>query len=366
MQSNYRNTNKYTSHFKRPVMWAAFTILLIFSTLVFSKTAHAGLISFINSILGGGQVSAKVKQTSISLNSQTMNILQAHTNINPTADMVADATPVDGGETLVPDLAFSSATSTDTTNTQISTYVIRPGDTISSVAKMFKVSINTILWANDLNGRSTLQTGQTLIILPISGISYAVQRGDTMTSIARKYKADVSDVLAYNDITMSTPLTPGMTLVIPYAEIAVPSAASNRSRGRIKNAPYEPLIDNVSLLPSYPGYYANPLPGGVETQGLHGHNAVDLAAPVGTPIRAAAAGTVIISKVNGGWNGGYGNYVVISHPNGTQTLYAHMSRSSVSAGESVSQGEAIGYIGMTGLTTGPHVHFEIRGARNPF
>ncbi|MEK7135159.1 MAG: M23 family metallopeptidase, partial [Patescibacteria group bacterium] len=108
-----------------------------------------------------------------------------------------------------------------------------------------------------------------------------------------------------------------------------------------------------------------PIRGGLKSQGIHGHNGVDLAAPVGTPIVASADGKVILSRT-GGYNGGYGTYVVISHANGTQSLYAHMSANNVAVGEVVSQGQVIGAIGMTGKTTGPHIHFEIRGARNPF
>jgi murein DD-endopeptidase MepM/ murein hydrolase activator NlpD len=91
-----------------------------------------------------------------------------------------------------------------------------------------------------------------------------------------------------------------------------------------------------------------------------------LAAPVGTLIKASAAGKVISSINNGGWNGGYGNYVIIAHDNGSQTLYAHNQKNFVTVGERVEQGEIIAKIGMTGKTTGPHVHFEIRGAKNPF
>lgn len=80
---------------------------------------------------------------------------------------------------------------------------------------------------------------------------------------------------------------------------------------------------------------------------------------------AAADGVVIVSK-NTGWNGGYGTYVVIAHDNGTQTLYAHMSRTIVYVGQRVKKGQMIGNLGSTGKSTGPHVHFEIRGAVNPF
>ena len=108
-----------------------------------------------------------------------------------------------------------------------------------------------------------------------------------------------------------------------------------------------------------------PIAGGHRSQGIHGHNGVDLAASVGTPIYASAAGTVIISKT-GGYNGGYGNYIVIRHDNGTQTLYAHNTENYVGVGETVSQGQTIGTVGSTGRSTGAHVHFEVRGAKNPF
>jgi murein DD-endopeptidase MepM/ murein hydrolase activator NlpD len=67
-----------------------------------------------------------------------------------------------------------------------------------------------------------------------------------------------------------------------------------------------------------------------------------------------------------GWNGGYGKYIVISHPNGTQTLYAHNLENYVSVGDAVVRGQIIGSVGSTGKSTGPHLHFEVRGAKNPF
>jgi murein DD-endopeptidase MepM/ murein hydrolase activator NlpD len=107
------------------------------------------------------------------------------------------------------------------------------------------------------------------------------------------------------------------------------------------------------------------MPGGILTQGLHGWNAVDIGAARGTPLHAAADGTVIVARI-GGYNGGYGNYVVITHGNGTQTLYGHMKNVIVSSGQTVSAGQVIGYEGSTGNSTGPHLHFEVRGAANPF
>jgi murein DD-endopeptidase MepM/ murein hydrolase activator NlpD len=102
---------------------------------------------------------------------------------------------------------------------------------------------------------------------------------------------------------------------------------------------------------------------------LHAHNAVDIANKCGTSIYAAADGLVLESVDGGGWNQGYGNYVLIEHPNNTQTMYAHTQSNSVTQGMMVKKGDVIAYIGNTGKThgvTGCHVHFEVHGARNPF
>jgi murein DD-endopeptidase MepM/ murein hydrolase activator NlpD len=113
------------------------------------------------------------------------------------------------------------------------------------------------------------------------------------------------------------------------------------------------------------GFLVRPVQGGRRTQGLHGNNAVDIAATPGTAIVASGNGTVLAARV-GGYNGGYGNMVIISHANGVQTLYAHMREVYVRQGETVIQGQVIGGIGNTGRSTGPHLHFEVRGAKNPF
>ena len=369
----------------------AFVIIAGLS-LTFSQTAHAGLFSFVSNLFGAGNVSADTASTSNSdsssttmTTSQNMPILAAASNPNPNPNNCSEVSPVNG-TILDPDIASSQASSCGTNSTQISTYVVNSGDTISGVAKMFNVSVNTILWANSLTGKSVLQTGQTLVILPISGINYVVKSGDSLQSIAKKYGGShvwdtLSDILSYNDVTVDSKLTIGQTIIIPSAEISSSDIASTptysgKSSGINKKAlSGEALLDNIKNWPSYPScniaivgcYYLRPIASGHISQKLHLHNAVDLAAPVGTPIVASAGGTVIISRINNAWNGGYGNFVVISHNNGSQTLYAHMQpRQVVTAGQHVDQGDLIGYIGMTGKTFGPHVHFEIRGAQNDF
>lgn len=234
---------------------------------------------------------------------------------------------------------------------------MREGDTLSQIADMFGVSVNTIRWANDISLSGSIQSGDQLVILPVSGVRHAVKSGDTLASIVKKYNGHMEEVLLFNGLSSGATLSVGDVVLIPEGELSAPLSQPTR---RVAVAPR-----TSSATPEYAGYYRRPVNGGIRTQGIHGYNGIDIAASVGTPILASASGTVIISK-NYGWNGGYGNYVVIKHDNGTQTLYAHNSSNAVSVGQWVSQGAVIGYIGSTGRSTGPHVHFEVRGARNPF
>jgi len=234
----------------------------------------------------------------------------------------------------------------------ISIYVVHSGDTLSQIADMFGVSVNTIKWGNNLTS-NTLKEGQTLVILPISGVKHTVVKGDTIDSLAKKYKGDIDEILAYNNLQRGAKLTTGTEIIIPDGEVVAPPTAKSVS------------YPKSSGLKEYAGYYLRPIVGGVKTQGIHGYNGVDLASSYGSAILASADGEVIISK-NSGWNGGYGDYIVVKHANGTQTLYAHLSQSLVSVGQAVKQGDIIGAMGSTGKATGVHLHFEIRGAKNPF
>lgn len=243
-------------------------------------------------------------------------------------------------------------------NATISVYVVREGDTLSGIAKLFGVSPNTILWANDLSRGSVLKVGQTLTILPVTGVKYAVRRGDTLSSIAKRFGGDADEIASFNGIEGGS-LSVGEEIIIPDGEIAEPAASFGARPAVARSSAPLGTLEQI-------GYYLRPIVGGRKTQGIHGYNGVDIATPRGTPILASASGYVIVSR-EGGWNGGYGNYIVIEHDNGTQTLYSHNSGNIVSVGQRVVQGQVIGYVGSSGKATGPHVHFEIRnGIRNPF
>ncbi len=249
----------------------------------------------------------------------------------------------------------------DAADQQVSVYVVRKGDALSQIADMFGVTVNTILWANDMKKGDKLVEGDVLFILPISGLEHTVAKGQTLKGIAKLYKADPADVAAYNGIALDAKLAVGDKLIIPNAEKSEESdkPVKNLSASIAKSTEYYQAHPTKNLS----GYYVNPVPGYRLSQGIHDHNAVDLAIGSGTPIHAAASGRVTLARM--GWNGAFGNLVIISHPNGTETLYAHQSKIAVTTGQQVSQGQVIGYVGCTGRCTGPHLHFEVHGAQNP-
>jgi LysM repeat protein len=340
----------------------AFT--LIFNIISFLPvTANASFISAISDFFSGN--SSKVESQPTDDNSQNVPLLTSAVNFDLTAAVGGgDITVADNNEALVSESGPSGtlADIADTVNTgQISTYIVRKGDNLASIAKMYGVTTNTIVWANDLTSAG-IKEGQELIILPVSGTIHTVVKGDTLKSVAKKYKADIGEISQFNGIDSNATLTVGDSIVIPNGEGAIQISGSVAKPFTKGGAHYNPYRGGSG--PNYIGYYIRPIAGGIRTQGLHGYNAVDIGTPTGTTLYAAAAGQIIIAKTSG-WNGGYGKYIVISHPNGTQTLYGHLSEVLVSEGETVYQGEIIGQTGNTGDSTGPHLHFEVRGAVNP-
>ena len=212
-----------------------------------------------------------------------------------------------------------------------------------------------------MSKKSVIKEGDVIFILPVSGVEHTVKKGDTIKSIAKLYKADTEDILQYNGLDDNQKLSVGDKLIIPNAQ------KESENDRPVKNLPASIAKDN-KYYETHPaknlsGYFINPVPGYRKSQGIHDRNGVDFAISTGTPIRASASGRVTLART--GWNGGFGNLVIIKHPNGTETLYAHQSKIATTTGAQVSQGQVIGYVGSTGRSTGPHLHFEVHGARNP-
>ena len=316
--------------------------------------AEAGFMSALKNIFN---FDARAEQAAV-LNAQNMPLLDAPTNVDPLAGIGGgEITIVQNNALLAVSGPLGSLADVEVeskSRDQISIYIVREKDTLSSIAKMFGVSVNTIVWANDLKRNDLISAGQTLVILPISGVQYEVKPGDTIQSVAKKFKGDADEIVSFNDLPLGGKLTVGQTIIIPDGESYIVSS------GVYSRNPYR-----GGGGPSYDGYYMRPISGGRKTQDIHGYNGVDLATYCGAPIFASASGNVIVSRTYG-WHGGYGLFAVISPANGTQTLYSHLKSIIVQSGWNVVQGQVVGYVGSTGNSTGCHVHFEVRGARNPF
>ena len=332
-------------------MYMAF--LAIVFAFIAPAPAHAGLLSFLGRIFDQ-------QDAQLEYNAQTVPLLSAPNSLETNTGTGGAALDMVDGSSLLPVVGpVGSIADVETYKfDQIVTYTVRQGDTIEKIAKLFDITTGTILWANNLPRGSSVKVGDVLVILPVSGIQYEVKKGDTAKSLAKKYKSDVDEIIAYNNLDADGSLDVGSTIIIPDGEGAV-VAVPTQNRPGAKN-PYRGG-GGVDIS----GYFVRPVAGGRRTQGIHGYNGVDLANSCGTPVFASAGGTVIIAR-SSGWNGGYGRYVVIAHSNGTQTLYAHLTSVYAKPGVTVSQGASIGTIGNTGKSTGCHLHFEIRGAKNPF
>ncbi len=245
---------------------------------------------------------------------------------------------------------------------KIISYTIKSGDTISAIARYFGISINTILWANHLTAYSLIRPGDKLSILPTSGVLYTAQSGDTISGLSARYKIAINKILAANKL--STGLKIGQKIIIPGGRYIRPYVATTRRTTRSAiNTSYTGLSTIHNLIRTSntrvsPSGLIWPTVGHVITQyySWH-HHGVDIANRIGTPIFAAASGRVIIAQ--GGWNGGYGNTVLLNNGNGIETRYGHASRLLVRPGEYVKRGQTIALMGSTGNSTGPHLHFEV-------
>ncbi|MFH0873449.1 MAG: LysM peptidoglycan-binding domain-containing M23 family metallopeptidase, partial [Candidatus Komeilibacteria bacterium] len=207
--------------------------------------------------------------------------------------------------------------------------------------------------------------GQILKIPPVTGVVHAVRSGDTVTSIAKKYNADTSKILALNDLNETDSLRVGDILIIPDGELVYQPVASTGTKGVTNSfiSSVTSAAKKFAYLPDLADYFAVPVTG-YNWSIVHNRNGIDVANSCGTPIKAAASGNADIAMTSG-YNGGFGKYIKLTHPNGTETLYAHLSKLLINAGDSVEKGQIIGLMGTTGHSTGCHLHFEIHGARNP-
>ncbi|CUH96487.1 hypothetical protein P22_2577 [Propionispora sp. 2/2-37] len=219
-------------------------------------------------------------------------------------------------------------------------HIVVQGETLSGIAEQYHIDVATIMGANE-NAGEILQVGQELLILPDKGVIHTVRSGDTLWDIAHRYEADLTAIcLANGKINQDDTITEGEQLFIPG--------------GRRPLRQLQPASRSQGIRFAWPVQGEISSPFGYRWGQLHA--GIDIANDAGTPVRAALAGRVIYS----GWYGGYGKTVILEHGQGYTTLYGHLSQTAVDQKRYIETGELVGYMGSTGRSTGPHLHFEVR------
>jgi len=241
---------------------------------------------------------------------------------------------------------------------EIITHVVSEDETLSSIAGRYGLSVDTILWENNLKETSTIKPGQELKILPIDGIRHKVKRGETIYSVGKRYGLDSSQVQMIVDYPFNEFLNDETFELVAGQWLMIPEGVKPAETGAVavRPIPVAQFTPDAGSVVAH-GTFVWPASGRI-TQGYRFyHRAIDIANQGGGPILAADSGVVTTA----GWpdGGGYGNRVVIDHGNGFRTLYAHLSTVQVQIGQRVNRGDVVGQMGSTGRSTGVHLHFEV-------
>lgn len=240
--------------------------------------------------------------------------------------------------------------------TEVVQHTVQSGETVSSIARRYGISVNTILWANNLTAYSLIRPGDNLAILPYSGILYTVKSGDTLSKIASRYSIDSDKISSANNI--GDGLKAGAKIILPGAsqiiqtQVAAKPSTSYTGISAIRDLIQAPAAKVTGSKMAWPTVGTR-----ITQYFSWKHTGVDIANKIGTPLYAADDGVVEIAA--GGWNGGYGNTIVINHGGGIKTRYGHASKLFVKVGDQVKKGENIATMGSTGRSTGSHLHFEV-------
>ncbi|MEX2445283.1 MAG: M23 family metallopeptidase [Alkalispirochaeta sp.] len=225
---------------------------------------------------------------------------------------------------------------------EVSEYTVQSGDTLGEIAAEYGLAMDTLISFNQIEDVRRLQVGDTFQIPNRDGLLYTVKRGDSLSSIAHEHDTTVNELLDANDLRSQT-VDVGQVVFVPGARL------NATERGIILGELFAWPVQGVFT--SGFGMRADPFTGLPRF-----HNGVDLAGPIGSPIRAAASGRIVHVESQ---IGNYGRFVIVRHPDGFQTLYAHLQDFAVRNGQTVSRGQRLGTMGNTGRSTGPHLHFSV-------
>ena len=263
------------------------------------------------------------------------------------ASVESDIQAADAAEAeAAAEFAADANINTDSSIVTYQTYRVKSGDMIGFIADAFDVTQDTIISVNNIKQSRLIQPGQYLKIPSMPGIIYTVKKdGETAAAIAEKYKVNAEKCASANYVSLNTELKAGTSLFVPDAEL------DWATRQEINGDLFKKPLHARYWLSSNYGWRDSPFNAGSRTF----HGGIDMAVSQGTPIYAALEGKVTAV----GYNATYGNYVIITHHSGYKTLYGHMKTTACRTGNFVYTNTIIGYVGSTGMSTGPHLHFTV-------
>jgi murein DD-endopeptidase MepM/ murein hydrolase activator NlpD len=274
---------------------------------------------------------------------------------------------------LVMNATVNTAVPKDRERRAVEEYIVKTGDTLSTIAEDWGVTVETVKWANDLSS-DLVRPGQKLDIPPSDGVLVTVKSGDTLSGLAEKYSANEQAIADFNWLDYPFILKEGTQLFIPEGRMPSPTpvVAKRSTPSSYVSGRGVPSVNVGAADPNVGKFLGWPVAGGRGriSQYYKGyyHRGIDIADKSLPNIVAPASGTVIFAGCYGscpplGSTYGGSNYawsIQIDHGNGYTTWYAHLKNIYVRSGQSVSKGQAIGQMGSTGRSTGPHLHFEVR------
>lgn len=220
-------------------------------------------------------------------------------------------------------------------------HTLERGDMIGNLAIKYGLNEGTLISLNGIRNTRAIQAGRALKIPNQDGVMHKVAKGETLESIAKQYNVKPEPLVSANEL-FGEKINAGTTVFVPGAKMN--EAALQEINGDLFIRPIRGRFTSAY------GWRRSPITGARSF-----HRGIDLAAPTGTPIGAGMAGRV----TSVGYSPVFGNYVIISHHSNYRTLYAHMSSVRTRTGAYVSTGQTVGYVGNTGQSTGPHLHFEV-------
>jgi len=378
--------NNFISIFARRQAIHGIITVIVMSVSVFnlqSRTVSADTFgdgSFLQTLINGDTQEEYIQEkvdysdsnsgTSSYLGSSALSVSQLYSNVQDTFEDIEE-----------PRVAvLKSSTPTETTEfipsrSKIENYVVQDGDTLWDISKKFGIDVPTLLTSNDLGPKGLIRPGDSLVILPVSGVRHVVKNGDTLTSIAKKYQVEANDISKFNKLSVAAALNVGDSLIVPggSVETVAPKPVAKPKPVTVAVAPRENVAAPIEKLFTEPvkpaastasGERVWPSQGHYVTQPFKGkkHTGIDIDGQIGSPNYAMSDGTVEFA----GWSVGYGLSIVINHGNGLWTRYGHNSKIYVKIGDEVKAGQTIALMGSTGKSTGSHLHFEVLSGPGKF